>query len=116
MSIKVEMSPTQLNTYEVPQIALTNQSPALIAHANALPVRVVVRNVGGVTVLVALISAQLSNVGATSGCFMIPPGFEETFVLAPGQDLYAVATGATSRVSVAVSDAYPLFNDQPVSC
>lgn len=80
-----------------------------VAQANATPLRVIVRNTSeGTTVYVAHAPQSLQTYPVGNDCFELPPGEKDVFVLAPGQKLFVAAQGAAVRVSVAVSDLFPL--------
>lgn len=82
-------------------------SPAVLTYAAKAPLRVVARNVGAVNVFFAFETGALFP-EVTSASFTLPPGGEETFVLAPSEGLYAVALAATGLISIATSEAYPI--------
>lgn len=97
---------SKLNTIVVPP---TGRPPALLYQAAAVPLRVVVRNVGGTNVLLAHETMPLeSPANNTTGTFQLPPNTSETFVLMARQSLLAGAVGAGGIVSIAVSEALPL--------
>jgi hypothetical protein len=101
------MQPSQLNTLALPSMGTDN--PATLAKAAQIPLRVVVRNTGPNLVLVAHDSGTLMNTPVTANAFKIPPVIgEDTFVLAPGEGLFAVAIGIGGEVSVAISEALPI--------
>lgn len=97
------MQDSQVNTISVPVIGTIN--PATLVRAANLPMRIVVRNVGPVTVFVAHNASEIQQIGATAGVFQIPPGTEDIFVLAPKQGLWAVSGGAIGTVCIAISEA-----------
>ena len=103
----VQMNASSVNTFEVPLIG--SRQPATVTKASKVPLRVVLRNIGVVNIFVAHTSLELSKVGATTGVFVIPPGFGDTFVVAPEQGLYVAAAGAIGRACAAISEAWPTF-------
>lgn len=83
--------------------------PTTAAQASTTWQRVVVRNVSfGVTVWLSHESSglQINPVGGDT--FELPAGCVDTFVLAPGQKLFAIAGGTGAKISIATSDALPL--------
>lgn len=94
-------------TVGVPQIGAVN--PATLTRApRGKVVRLMVRNVGGVTVFIAHDVndiATVANAAATS--YRLPPGQADVFVLMPEQGIYAVAQGVNGLVSIAISEAIP---------
>jgi hypothetical protein len=100
------MKPSQLNTLALP--AQGSSNPATLTKAAKIPLRVVVRNTGPNLVLLAHDAGTLSNAPATANTFKLFPPFEDTYVLAPGEGLYAVSIGAGGEVSVAISEALPI--------
>jgi hypothetical protein len=110
------MTDSKLYTLGVPTITGTgtdasnpNLQPALMANANKTPLRVLVRNIsfGGVDVQIAF-EAQVLNMEGGAQSFTLPAGTSESFVLAPGQKLFAATRGVNAKVCCAVSDALPL--------
>lgn len=101
------MNKSTLNTFVVPAIGAGD--PAMITQASKVPLRVVVRNIGPVALLIAHTDNELSKIASVTGVFLIPPGLEDTFVLAPDQGLYAAATGVGGRMCVAISEAWPFL-------
>jgi len=86
------------------------ETPATLFTADKVPMRVVIRNTGGVPVYLAHDSASLVTDG-TSGIlntFQLPAGVDTVIVLAPKQGVYAVGFGAGAEVSIAVSEAIPM--------
>jgi len=99
------MQESKVNTMQVPQ---TGASPALLIIAAAAPMRVVVRNIGGTTVLIAHDDSTLqTNPPNLAGTFQLPAGTSEVFVLQPKQRLLAASSGAAGLVSIAASEALP---------
>lgn len=73
-------------------------------------VRIQVRNLGGGEVALAYADQDvIGQSGPGSDTYRLPAGEVDVFVLAPYQKMYAVADAANTRVSVATSDALPIF-------
>lgn len=87
-----------------------SETPARsIAMAQKVPQRVMVRNTSeGTTVYLAHDPQSLQTYPVGNDTWELPPGERDVFVLAPGQRLYVAAQGASVRVSVAVSDLFPV--------
>lgn len=106
------MKASRFKTYDVPQVSgsVATPTPATIAVAGRVPLRVVVRNVSAVGSPVFLSAEQgsVSDFPPSSDSYELPPGMVDTFVLAPEMRIYASAGGANCRVSVATSDALPV--------
>lgn len=94
---------SQVNTIFVPP---PGGSPATLYIAAEVPLRLVVRNAGGVNLLLAHDTNSLSQ-GSLAGTFQLGVGQSEVFVLMPRQGMYAIAAGAGTIVSLAVSEALP---------
>lgn len=101
---------SRLDTIAVPIIGGNN--PATIAIATSVPMRLVVRNVGPVTVFLAHSSNEVQSVGVTAGVYQLPPGISEVIVLAPKQGVWAASQGAGGMVSIALSEALPSFSNE----
>lgn len=99
------MTPSQLNSLVVPTAG--SQAPATLFKAADVPLRVLVRNLGPNTALLAHDVGTLSNAPVYANTFRLPVNMSEVFVLAPKQGLYAVAVGTAGQLSVAVSEALP---------
>lgn len=97
-------APSSVNTVGVP---VQGQDPALLARAAAAPLRVVVRNVGGSPLIIAMDASALQSVGPLAGTFRLPTGQESTFVLMAKQSILAVSSGAGGLASIAISEALP---------
>ncbi len=93
-----------LNTVSVPAIGAPN--PALIIQAGNTPLRVMVRNIGGVLIFIAHAAQELTEVGANSGVYQLPAGMRDWFDLAPKQTLVGAALGGGGLVSIAASAIY----------
>jgi hypothetical protein len=98
---------SKVSTVQVP--ASGSENPAQIYVADKIPMRVVVRNTGGVPVYIAHEPDALTNTGTggVQATFQLPADRSEVFVLAPKQGIYAAAFGAGGQVSYAVSEAIP---------
>jgi hypothetical protein len=101
------MQESTVTTYTVPAIA-PNVNPATLARASKVPLRVVIRNIGGSSLILAHSVNDIASGTISAATFLVAIAFEETFVLAPQQGLFAVSSGIGGRVSVMVSDALPL--------
>ena len=110
------MKDSKLYTVAVPTItggtpdqAAPEVQPAILAQASNTPLRALIRNVsfGGVAVQIAFEASTLIMEGGAQ-TFELPSGTSESFVLAPGQKIFAASRGANAKVSCAVSDALPI--------
>lgn len=99
------MQPSQLNTISLPTVGAPN--PGLAAKAAQVPLRVLVRNSGPILVLLAHDQGTLQNTPVSANAFPLPPDKDYTFVLVPGQALYAAGFGAGGQIAVAISEAIP---------
>lgn len=95
-----------VNTLEVP---IVGDNPATLTHAANVPMRVVVRNIGGGDVLISYDAAVFKVQTPQAQTFKIPPGESEVFVLNIKQGLYAAGVGGPGSVCIAWSDAFPAF-------
>lgn len=102
------MRESKVNTLNVPQVGSTN--PATLFYADKVPMRVVVRNVGGALLLIAHDSNTLQQGAIVANAFRLPSGDSEVFVLAPKQGIFAASAGAGGQASIAVSEAIPNMN------
>jgi len=100
------MTPSTLQTMQTP--ATGGASPATVAKAGDVPLRVYISNVGGAVVVVSFSASNLNTTAATTSCFRILQNRDATFVLAPRQSLFAASAGMAGMVSVAVSEALPI--------
>ena len=101
------MQNSQVNTLDVPETGSPN--PATLFKAAQTPIRLVVVNTGSVLVLLAHDPTTLTNAPQTANTFRLVVGSAgQTFVLAPGQGLYACSVGAGGSVSIAASEALPI--------
>lgn len=94
-------------TVTVNQIA-EGSNPSRLIQASDVPMRVVVRNTGGTTLLIAHESNQVANTNSLGDVFQIPNGQEDVFVLAPKQSLFAASVGGGGQASIAASEAMPV--------
>jgi len=110
------MNDSKLYTLGVPTITgggpdagNTNLQPVILGQASKVPLRILVRNIsfGGVDVQIAF-EAQVLNMEGGAQSFTLPAGTSESFVLAPGQKLFAATRGVNGKVCCAVSDALPI--------
>lgn len=111
------MRETRFGRQAVPVVTLTGGgldagivaiSPAFVVQAGKCPARVLVRNTSvGVVVFLALSVESLMTLSEGPGgdLFELPPGFSETFVLAPGQKLFSGAQAPNGIITFATSDA-----------
>lgn len=96
---------SKINTVLVP---VFGRNPATLYQAAELPLRVLVRNIGGTNVLLAHDAPSLQQTPpGQAGTFLLPPGASEVFVLQPREAILAAAVGAGGSVSIAVSEALP---------
>lgn len=114
------MQPSHVKSFTIPNVgtlaAPSNfagtvgaPTPSLLVQAADLPLRVVVRNVSlGLTVWLAYDGTALQVNPVTDAVYDLPAGASDTFVLAPKQKFFAIASGDGARVSIAVSEALPL--------
>jgi hypothetical protein len=100
------MKPSQLNSLTLP--IQGSQAPSTLAKAAEVPLRVVVRNFGPGNAILAHDPGTLSNLPVFANAWIIPVDKEDTFVLAPGQGIYAVGIGEGNILSVAISEAFPI--------
>ena len=101
------MRPSVILTIDVP--ALGSRNPARLTQAGAgSPLRVLVRNVGGVQLFISHELQNLTNVNSNGGTYQLPAGQSDVFVVAPSQSLFAASLGGGGKVSLAISEAVPL--------
>lgn len=83
--------------------------PRTVAQANKVPLRVVVHNTsfGGADAILAFDAATLQVALPTANAFRLQAGKSETFVLAPGQRLFAVSPSSDCLISIHVSESWP---------
>lgn len=107
--LPVKMNPSRLGIVTIPALgtsATQRGVPALFV-ATPIPMRMLIRNIGPCSILLAHSANELQVTPAMAGCFELPVGTSEAFVLAPKQGIYAIALGAGGLVSYAASDAIP---------
>lgn len=105
----IKMKESRVGTYQLQ--AIGSRNTATLATAADVPLRVVVRNIGSVSMVIAHTSNALAKVGAATDVYLLPPDRDATFVLAPGQGLFAAGIGLNGRACIAVSEAIPLFQE-----
>lgn len=102
------MGQSVFNTFPVPAVGGT---PAPLAHARDIALRVLVRNAGtlaGQGLVLAYDSTTSLQPTIGSDVYNnLPIGQSDVFVLYPGQKLFAIGLIAT-LAAVAISDAFPL--------
>jgi hypothetical protein len=76
--------------------------------AATIPLRIVVRNYGPSNAILSHDPGTLSNIPVFANAWILPISKEDTFVLAPGQGLYAVGVGVGVIISIASSEAIPI--------
>lgn len=93
-----------------PRATAINQNPTPIARGKStIPVRVLVRNVGPVVVFFSDTTQSLVGTAVGNTTYQLAPGDADVFILAPAQNLMAVAAGPGGRVVVSQSEALPLL-------
>ncbi len=98
---------SSVNTVNVPVFGAPGGA-ATLYQAAGVPLRIVVRNVGGANVLIAHDATSLATAPpGLAGMFQLPVGQSEVFVLQPRQQILASAVGGGGVVSIAVSEAIP---------
>lgn len=102
------MQPTTFSTIPIP--ASGSPAPTGIAYATKVPVRVLVRNVGGVAAIIGPTSGDVAGSQGPSrqSTVLLPPGASDVYVLAPQQKLYAVGAGAGGLLCISVAEAVPI--------
>lgn len=100
---------SRLDTISVPTFGTTD--PAVLYRAADKVLRVMVRNSGGVPIVLAHESAALSQLG-TAGTYLLPVGQADIFVLQPKQAILAAAVGLAGQASIAVSVAMPISSQE----
>ncbi len=99
------MNPSQLNSLGLPLAGTPN--PATLTKAADKPLRVVVRNVGPITVMLAHDVGTLSNGPVFANAYQLTPDRETVLILAAHQGLFAAGLGLGATVSIAISEAIP---------
>lgn len=72
-----------------------------------MPMRLLVRNLGGSAIYLAYDSAAVNGINITGAHYELPAGQSDVFVLQPQQMMFAVAAGA-GRLGYAASVALPV--------
>jgi len=102
------MQASRMVTIQVPAAGATAQ-PISLATAGAVPLRVLVRNIGPTLLFLGHASGDVAGPGGpTPETFRLPIGAEDIFVLVPKQVLYVVGAGVGGLVCAAVSEALPI--------
>ena len=103
-----KMQESVMRTVRVPSVIARN--PAAVYIAAAVPLRVVIRNIGAANVFLAFTFAgALASTGLPGTDSMIlPPTAERVLILAPNQTLYATSV-IEGRVTLTASDALPIL-------
>lgn len=98
-----------VGTVALPAAGTTNIGPIYTGDGDK-PVRLAIRNNGGVTALLAYSSGAVNGAaGGTIGqTYQLPAGAEVIFILQPRQQVYGVGAGAGVNVSYHASVALPL--------
>ncbi len=101
------MQNTGVQTLSIPSLG----SPAgRLTQAGSTPMRLLVRNTGGNSLAIATDVSQLTDLNNLGGCYLLPAGQSDVFVLAPMQSLFACSLAGGGQASIAWSEAVPLKN------
>ena len=100
------MQPSKVETVAVPQIGSKN--PARLFQAAKIPMRVLIRNTGGVLIFIAHDVGDVGNINSIGATYALPGGASDVFVLAPGQSIFAAANGGNGQAAIAASEAVPV--------
>lgn len=104
------MRPTRLYQVMVPDFVTGGDAPS-IARGTDVPVRVQIRNPSPVDVFLSDTLADLTGGETPSGAiYRLPADDRDVFVLAPQQNLYAVAAGPGGFLSITLSEAIPIIS------
>lgn len=107
--MSIGFQPSRVATINVPIIG-TNNPATLLRAPKGKPMRVMVRNVGGVLVFIAHDATDLATFSnASASSYRLPAGYADVFVLMPEQGIYAAAQGAQGLISIALSEALPSY-------
>jgi hypothetical protein len=100
---------TLFQTFNPPASA-AGIDPQAIARGTKVPVRVLVRNAGGVLIFLAGTSEDAVGPDGlpSSATYRLPAGATDVFVLAPDQIMFAVGAAAGASVVVSTSEAVPI--------
>jgi hypothetical protein len=102
-----EPQPSRVATINVPIIG-SNNPATLIRAPKGKPIRLMIRNVGGVLCFLAHDVQDLATFSnASANSYRLPAGQVDVFVVMPEQAVYAVAQGAQGLISIAISEALP---------
>lgn len=101
------MAPSKLQSFTLPIIGTAGIAPVPLAVAGSVPTRVVVRNFSAVAAYLAFDSNDLKD-ASSSATFRIPSRSSDVLLLSPGQSLFAMGEAASSQLSVAISEAFPI--------
>lgn len=98
-----------VETVLLPPVGTLNVGP-LYTGDNTLPVRLYIRNNGGVNALLAFSTGALNGAagGSIGKTFVLPADRDITLILQPTQQVYAVGAGVGVTLSYAASVALPL--------
>lgn len=100
MKMKIENS--SMRTLDIPAIG---DDPALLFNAANHPFDVVIHNVGGNLVFLAMDVNNLVNAQSVMDVFQLQTGRDVRLRLAPGQTLYGAGQGGGGLVSLAMHHA-----------
>lgn len=103
------MNRSKVGSVTVSALGIANTNVGAFYAAGKVPVRLVVLNVGATQIQIAFDSSAVNGAAAatsSSARFELPAGRDFTFVLAPGQEIFAVGVGV-GRLTFAASDALP---------
>jgi len=100
------VQPSITQTYALAGVG--NGIPSRLFQAAKVPIRLVVRNTGGTVVFIAHDTQSLASIQNVGGAYPLPAGQADVFVLAPGQPIYAIASGGGGQCAIAASEAFPV--------
>ena len=104
--------PSRVLTINVPVIG-TNNPATLLRAPKDKPMRVLIRNVGGVLVFLTHDATDLATFSnASAAAYRLPAGYADVFVVMPEQGMYAAAQGVQGLISVALSEALPAYSQE----
>lgn len=100
---------SKFNSMQLPDIGA--QTPSIVFQAppapHGAPMRVLINNIGPVVVLLAFDQGTLINTPAFANTYRLRIDESESFVLQPGQAIFAASIGLGGELSVAASVAIP---------
>jgi hypothetical protein len=104
------MQSSSFKTISVPGAATPGTQPIRVAQApHDRPVRVEMRNVGAVQLFFAESAADAINYQSPSmNTYRLAPGDPAVLIVAPKQKLFCVGATPGGRVTISVSEAFPL--------